>query len=44
MSDPKRDAMIAVVNSSEDTVEMLRASLQQHGFTSVVVRRHRPHL
>ncbi len=36
MSDPKRDAVIAVVNSSEDTVEMLRASLQQHGFTSVV--------
>lgn len=36
MSDPKRDAVIAVVNSSEDTVEMLRACLQQHGFTSVV--------
>ncbi len=36
MSDSKLDAVIAVVNSSEDTVEMLRACLQQHGFTSVV--------
>ena len=36
MSDPKYDAVIAVVNSSEDTVEMLRLCLQQNGFTSVV--------
>ncbi|MEP6917337.1 MAG: hypothetical protein ABJC89_16925 [Acidobacteriota bacterium] len=30
------DQVVAVVNSSEDTVEMLRTCLQQHGFTSVV--------
>ncbi len=28
---------IAVVNSNQDTTEMLRASLQDHGFTSVVI-------
>lgn len=27
---------IAVINSSEDTVDMLRMQLQHHGFTSVV--------
>lgn len=27
---------IAVINSSEDTVDMLRTYLQQHGFSSVV--------
>jgi DNA-binding NtrC family response regulator len=31
-----RDAVIAIVNSSEDTVEMLRLWLQQAGFTSIV--------
>ena len=36
MSDPKRDTVIAVVNSNEDTVEMLRNCLQQHGFSAVV--------
>ena len=36
MSESIYDAVIAVVNSSEDTVEMLRACLQQRGFTSVV--------
>ena len=29
-------AVIAVINSSDDTVEMLRTCLQQEGFTSVV--------
>jgi DNA-binding response OmpR family regulator len=33
---PKSDAVIAVVNSSEDTVEMLRECFVQNGFTSVV--------
>jgi CheY-like chemotaxis protein len=28
--------VVAVINSSDDTVEMLRTCLQQHGFTSVV--------
>jgi DNA-binding NtrC family response regulator len=36
MSNPKRDEIIAVVNSNEDTVEMLRNCLQQHGFSSIV--------
>ena len=36
MSDPRYDDVIAVVNSNEDTVEMLRLCLQQHGFTSIV--------
>jgi DNA-binding NarL/FixJ family response regulator len=36
MSDPKYNEVIAVVNSSEDTVEMLRECLVHHGFTSVV--------
>lgn len=36
MSEPQYDDVIAVVNSNEDTVEMLRQSLIQHGFTSVV--------
>lgn len=27
---------VAVINSSDDTIEMLQASLQHHGFTSVV--------
>jgi DNA-binding response OmpR family regulator len=36
MSDPKYPEVIAVVNSSEDTVEMLRQCLVHHGFTSVV--------
>jgi DNA-binding NarL/FixJ family response regulator len=36
MPDQMFDKVIAVVNSSEDTVEMLRSCLQQHGFSSVV--------
>ena len=32
---PNREPAVAVINSNEDTVEMLRASLQQNGFTSV---------
>src|SRR5687767_6306113 len=36
MSAPKYDQVVAVVNSSEDTVEMLRECLVRHGFTSVV--------
>ena len=32
-----KDVNIAVVNSNEDTTEMLRQILQNHGFTSVVV-------
>ena len=34
--DAKQSVVIAVINSSEDTVEMLRTCLQQEGFTSVV--------
>lgn len=33
----KTKPTIAVVNSNQDTTEMLRASLQDHGFTSVVI-------
>jgi DNA-binding NtrC family response regulator len=36
MPDRIHQKVVAVVNSSEDTVEMLRTCLQQHGFTSVV--------
>jgi CheY-like chemotaxis protein len=36
MSDPKHDKVVAVINSNEDTVEMLRSCLQLHGFSSVV--------
>jgi DNA-binding NarL/FixJ family response regulator len=36
MSNPKYSDVVAVVNSSEDTVQMLREWLVQHGFTSVV--------
>lgn len=36
MSNPKYDDVIAVMNSNEDTVEMLRQCLMDHGFTSVV--------
>jgi DNA-binding NtrC family response regulator len=36
MSDPKHEKTVAVVNSNEDTVEMLRACLQGHGFSSVI--------
>ena len=36
MPDPKHETVIAVVNSSEDTVEMLRSCLEQHGFSAVV--------
>jgi DNA-binding NtrC family response regulator len=36
MSDPKQEKVIAVVNSNEDTVEMLRNCLQQNGFPSIV--------
>jgi CheY-like chemotaxis protein len=35
-SERRSDKVIAVVNSSEDTVEMLRACLQAHGFRQVV--------
>lgn len=31
-----KDPVIAVINSSDDTVEMLRTCLHQNGFTSVV--------
>ena len=31
------DASVAVINSNEDTVQMLRAALQQDGFTSVTI-------
>lgn len=34
--DTKQSVVIAVINSSDDTVEMLRTCLQQEGFTSVV--------
>jgi CheY-like chemotaxis protein len=38
MSDPasRSEKVIAVVNSSDDTVEMLRACLEAHGFRKVV--------
>jgi DNA-binding NarL/FixJ family response regulator len=36
MSQPKYDEVVAVMNSNEDTVEMLRQCLTDHGFTSVV--------
>jgi len=36
VSKPKYEEVVAIVNSSEDTVEMLRHSLTDHGFTSVV--------
>jgi CheY-like chemotaxis protein len=36
MSDRKCDDVIAVVNGNEDTVEMLRDCLQQHGFSAIV--------
>jgi len=35
MPDPKREHVIAVVNSNEDTAEMLRSCLEQHGFSAV---------
>jgi CheY-like chemotaxis protein len=35
-ADAIKNKVIAVINSSEDTVEMLRACFQQHGFTSIV--------
>lgn len=31
----EREPAVAVINSNEDTVEMIRACLQQNGFTSV---------
>jgi DNA-binding NarL/FixJ family response regulator len=36
MSAPRYDAVVAVINSSDDTVEMLRQCLTDHGFSSVV--------
>jgi CheY-like chemotaxis protein len=36
MMSTKDDPAVAVINSNEDTVEMLRACLQQNGFSSVV--------
>ena len=36
MSEPRYGEVIAVVNSNDDTVEMLRQSLMHHGFTSIV--------
>jgi CheY-like chemotaxis protein len=36
MSNPRYDDVVAVVNSSEDTVDMIRQCLTDHGFTSVV--------
>jgi CheY-like chemotaxis protein len=36
VSEPKYDQVVAVLNSSEDTVEMLRQCLTDQGFTSVV--------
>ncbi len=36
MSNPKYDDVVAVMNSNEDTVDMLRHCLTDHGFTSVV--------
>lgn len=36
MTIPRHDETIAVVNSNEDTVEMLRLALQSGGFNSIV--------
>src|SRR5262249_8997895 len=36
MSEPKYDDVVAVVNSNDDTVEMLRQCLITHGFSAVV--------
>ena len=36
VSKPKYDKVVAVVNSNEDTVDMLQECLIGHGFTSVV--------
>jgi CheY-like chemotaxis protein len=36
MTTPKYEETVAVVNSNEDTVEMLRQALQNSGFNSVV--------
>ena len=36
MGDAKHERAVAVINSNEDTVEMLRHALQHAGFTSVV--------
>jgi CheY-like chemotaxis protein len=36
MTGPSYQDTVAVINSNEDTVEMLRQALQQGGFTSVV--------
>jgi DNA-binding response OmpR family regulator len=36
MPDTKYAKVIAVINSNEDTVEMLRLTLQQSGFSSIV--------
>src|SRR4026208_1866448 len=36
MGAPRYEETVAVINSSEDTVEMLRCALQNSGFTSVV--------
>jgi DNA-binding response OmpR family regulator len=36
MSAPKYDEVIAVINSNEDTVDMLRQCLIAHGFSAVI--------
>jgi hypothetical protein len=36
MSTPRYEETVAVVNSNEDTVEMLRYALQSSGFNSIV--------
>ncbi len=36
MSAPKYPEVVAVINSSEDTVEMLRQCLMTHGFSAIV--------
>lgn len=36
MSNARYDEVVAIVNSSEDTVDMLRQCLLDHGFTSIV--------
>ena len=36
MDAPRYEETVAVINSSEDTVEMLRCALQNSGFNSVL--------
>ena len=36
MADPQRTGVVAIINSNEDAVEMLRLELQRNGFPNVI--------